>query len=237
MIELDGGKLNLLRESRILKSILSKMLLTVFPKIKNMKIKTYILRVIMKLDNVGLKTSRELMKKNYNIIIGNYSYGCFKLDYSIEPGTTIGSFCSIAPGARIGSMNHPYRFISTHPFLYDKSFSFVTENNKEVINDGAKSVVIEDDVWVGLNAIVLPGVTIGRGAIVGAGSVVTKNVPPYSIVAGSPAKIIKKRFSEEQIKLLLEINWASWEDDIIKRELSSFYDVDEFINRFKGLKL
>jgi len=171
------------------------------------------------------------MKKHYNIEIGKHSYGCFKLDYSVEPGTTIGSFCSVAPGVRIGSMNHPYHFVTTHPFLYDKSYGFVSENKDDVIREGSKSVTLEDDVWVGLNAIVLPGVTIGKGAIVGAGSVVTKDVPPYSIVGGVPAKVIKKRFSSEIIKELLEIDWTSWEEDKIKSKLDSFYNIDEFINK------
>jgi acetyltransferase-like isoleucine patch superfamily enzyme len=94
-------------------------------------------------------------------------------------------------------------------------------------------VVIGNDVWVGAGAIILSGVSIGDGAIVAAGAVVTKDVPPYAIVGGNPAKLIRYRFSEDQIAKLLSISWWNWSEDKIKANLDSFYGTTEdFIRKF-----
>jgi serine acetyltransferase len=94
-------------------------------------------------------------------------------------------------------------------------------------------VIIGNDVWVGAGAIILSGVTIGDGAIVGDGSVVARDVPPYSTLAGIPAKIIKSRFSDDQIKKLLQIAWWNWSKEKISANLDYFYgDVETFISKF-----
>ena len=91
-------------------------------------------------------------------------------------------------------------------------------------------VNIGNDVWVGANAMIMSGVSIQDGAIIAAGAIVTKNVSPYTIVAGNPAKAVKKRFKNSQIKSLLRIQWWNWEEDKIRKYVSDFYsDIDKFI--------
>jgi serine acetyltransferase len=95
-------------------------------------------------------------------------------------------------------------------------------------------IIIENDVWIGAKATIMSGVRIGNGAIVAAGSVVSKDVPPYAIVAGNPAKIVKYRFDEEQIKKLLSICWWDWDEQKIKDNAMNMWsdNIDKFINKF-----
>ena len=95
-------------------------------------------------------------------------------------------------------------------------------------------IIIENDVWIGANSTIMSGIRIGNGSVVAAGSTVTKDIPPYSIVAGNPAKVVKKRFTEDQIEKLLEISWWEWEEQKIKDSAMILWSngIDEFINLF-----
>jgi serine acetyltransferase len=95
-------------------------------------------------------------------------------------------------------------------------------------------IIIENDVWIGAKATIMSGVRIGNGAIVAAGSVVSKDVPPYAIVAGNPAKVVKYIFSDEQIKKLLSIAWWNWDEQKIKDNAMTMWsnNIDEFIEKF-----
>lgn len=135
----------------------------------------------------------------------------------------IGKFCSIACGAKFlfNSANHTLSSLSTYPFpLFFEEWGL---EKKDVTNawDNKGDIVIGNDVWIGYKAVVLAGVTIGDGAIIGTRAVVTKNVPPYTIVGGVPAKPIKKRFSEETISALLEIQWWNWSKERIARNIGA----------------
>lgn len=135
----------------------------------------------------------------------------------------IGKFCSIACGAKFlfNSANHTLSSLSTYPFpLFFEEWGL---EKKDVTNawDNKGDIVIGNDVWIGYEAVVLAGVTIGDGAIIGTRAVVTKNVPPYMIVGGVPAKPIKKRFSEETISALLEIQWWNWSKERIARNIGA----------------
>lgn len=135
----------------------------------------------------------------------------------------IGRFCSIACGAKFlfNSANHTLSSLSTYPFpLFFEEWGL---EKKDVTNawDNKGDIVIGNDVWIGYEAVVLAGVTIGDGAIIGTRAVVTKNVPPYTIVGGVPAKPIKKRFSEETISALLEIQWWNWSKERIARNIGA----------------
>lgn len=135
----------------------------------------------------------------------------------------IGKFCSIACGAKFlfNSANHTLSSLSTYPFpLFFEEWGL---EKKDVTNawDNKGDIVIGNDVWIGYEAVVLAGVTIGDGAIIGTRAVATKNVPPYTIVGGVPAKPIKKRFSEETISALLEIQWWNWSKERIARNIGA----------------
>jgi serine acetyltransferase len=93
-------------------------------------------------------------------------------------------------------------------------------------------VIIEDDVWMASNAVVLPGCRVARGAVVAAGAVVTRDVGPYEIVGGVPARVIGRRFDEQRAARLAAIDWPSWSDEQIRRQLGAFYDPDAFVKRF-----
>lgn len=135
----------------------------------------------------------------------------------------IGKFCSIACGAKFlfNSANHTLYSLSTYPFpLFFEEWGL---EKKDVTNawDNKGDIIIGNDVWIGYEAVILAGVTIGDGAIVGTRAVVTKDVPPYTIVGGVSTKTIKKRFSEETISALLEIQWWNWSEERIARNIGA----------------
>ena len=126
----------------------------------------------------------------------------------------IGSFCSIGTGASFimaGNQGHRHDWISSFPFFY---MSDIEAFNKSI--DGferAGDTVVGNDVWIGSEAMIMSGVKIGDGAVIGSRALVTKDVAPYTIVGGNPAKVIKKRFSEQNIAMLLEIKWWDWDEE------------------------
>jgi acetyltransferase-like isoleucine patch superfamily enzyme len=165
--------------------------------------------------------------------IGKYTYGApIVKDWHQGATLKIGDFCSIAENVTIllGG-NHPTDWVSSFPF------GIVFDGFKEQYYNYPKlskgSVIIGNDVWIGLNTTILSGVTIGDGAIVAAGSIITKNVEPYAIVGGNPAKVIKKRFNEEAVSKLLVIRWWNWKIDKIKDNLDLIMsdDINLFIDR------
>ena len=135
----------------------------------------------------------------------------------------IGKFCSIACGAKFifNSANHTQRSLSTYifPVLFEEWDLDVARIPEAWDNRG--DIVVGSDVWIGYEAVILSGVTIGDGAIVGARAVVTKDVPPYTIVGGVPAKPIRKRFSEEDIAQLLELRWWDWPREKIAASINA----------------
>ena len=136
---------------------------------------------------------------------------------------TIGKFCSIACGAKFifTSANHKLGSLSTYPFpLFFEEWDLDRSNVTDAW-DNKGDIVIGNDVWIGYEAVIMQGVTIGDGAIIGTRAVVTKDVPPYSIIGGVPAKPIRKRFSDEVISQLLEIKWWDWSDDKVKENISA----------------
>ncbi|WP_419025297.1 CatB-related O-acetyltransferase [Emergencia sp.] len=163
---------------------------------------------------------------NPNIIVGDYTmYNDFRDDPTLfeqnnvlyhypinDDKLIIGKFCSIACGTKFlfNSANHRMNSLSTYPFpLFFEEWGL---DRQDVADswDNKGDIIIGNDVWIGYEAVILTGVTIGDGAIVGTRAVVTKDVPPYTIVGGVPARPIKKRFSEETIEKLLELQWWDW---------------------------
>lgn len=160
--------------------------------------------------------------------IGNHTY--INKYCLIDRNTkSIGNFCSIAYGVKIGLGNHPTKWVSSHPFAYDKKYGFVS-NSKPFEEQTTEKCVIGNDVWIGANAIILAGVHVGDGAIIGANSLVTIDVAPYSIVAGTPAKHMRYRFDETMFLRLLELKWWDWDDDRIRKNVDKFDDPDKLLS-------
>jgi len=135
----------------------------------------------------------------------------------------IGKFCSIACGAKFlfTSANHAINSLSTYPFpIFFEEWGLDVKNITSAW-DHKGDIVIGHDVWIGFESVILSGVTIGDGAIIGARAVVTKDVPPYTIVGGVPAKPIRKRFSDEIIAALLALQWWHWPEDRIKQNIDA----------------
>ena len=140
----------------------------------------------------------------------------------------IGKFCSIAYGTKFlfNGANHTLNSLSTYPFpvLADE-----WDLAEPITNawDNKGDIVVGNDVWIGFEAVIMAGVTIGDGAIIGSRAVVTKDVEPYSIVGGIPAKLIRKRFSEEKILELLEMKWWNWSEEMIKKNLDRIMNTNK----------
>lgn len=182
--------------------------------------------------------------------VGRYTYGYEDLLRDYPMAASIGRYCSINPTARIWN-NHPMDYISTHPFLdyplfygweaYELRREYIYRYGKYFHNASYecsplrdnREVVIGNDVWIGANAILLPGVNIGDGAVIAAGAVVTKDVEPYAVVGGVPAKVIKYRFEKEDIDLLEQVRWWEWSIEEIENNIELFYQPEEFFKEVK----
>ena len=168
----------------------------------------------------------------YNVVLGNYS--------SIRNGSramnaTIGNYSVISKDCEIGLGTHPTNYLNCHSIFYKNSpWGFHPEWVKPV-GPLVRRIHIGNDVWIGSRSIVMDGVHIGDGAIVAAGSVVTKDVPPYAVVGGAPARLIKYRFPQEVIDRLEEVQWWNLPDEEITKRVDLFHIPNptlEDINRF-----
>ena len=182
-------------------------------------------------------TTAETSFRMVNLSVGDYTYGPLNIDHYYLPAKlTIGRYCSIAKDVRfmLGG-NHGTKSITTYPFgprVYGTKFGGTLKWKVDI--------VVEDDVWIGQGALVLPGVTIGRGCIIGARSVVTKDVPPYSVYAGT--RIVRKRFSDQIIERLMlldyrTINHTQWDEfaDLWDEDLTE-ENMERIIAAFQGGK-
>lgn len=135
----------------------------------------------------------------------------------------IGKFCSIACGAKFlfNSANHSMASLSTYPFPLFFEELGLDKRNVTKSWDNKGNIIIGNDVWIGFEALILAGVSIGDGAIIGSRAVVTKDVPPYTIAAGVPARPIRKRFDDDTISNLIKIKWWNWPDEIITENIQA----------------
>ena len=182
-------------------------------------LKTYLLRKKFRNQNKHNEMRLHCVADLSNIKVGKKSYGSLNIvDSGIDKTQLIiGSYCSISDDVQfLLSGEHNLSTISTFPFKV-KCF-------REIKEAGAKgNIIVKDDVWIGSNAIICSGVTIEQGAVIAAGAVVTKDVPPYAIVGGNPAKIIKYRISEKCIEKLLKIDIVKLLDNVSEKNINLFY--------------
>jgi virginiamycin A acetyltransferase len=183
-------------------------------------------------------------KRKITISYGRHSYGPQPILLGYMPwvaikaqGTKIGNFCSLGSNVKFSFLGkHNYRNISTYPFydFYDRwGFDTLSWHGGKPDTEKIEPnpIIIENDVWIANDVIIKEGIKICNGAVIALGSLVTKNVPPYALVGGNPAKIIKYRFNEEQINSLLKIAWWNWTDSKIKSLIPLILseDVESFI--------
>lgn len=170
-----------------------------------------------------------------HVVVGDYSY----LERGVEGlYAGIGKFCAIAAFARINAVTHPMERVSQHKITYRPNEYFVGKALDAAFRDRrvADAVTIGHDVWIGHGAILLPGVTVGTGAVVGAGAVVTRPVGPYEIVAGVPARRLRRRFPDKTAERLLALAWWDWPHDRLETAVDDMraLSVDAFLERWGG---
>lgn len=161
---------------------------------------------------------------------GRHTYGGILLKDRNDrvQNISVGKYCSIAGEVTAVVSGHNHNFVSTFPFLYMKPFKKMKHTNDVLVN---YRMSIGNDVWIGRKSLLVGNVTVGDGCVIGAGSVIRGKIEPYSIMIGNPAQLVGKRFSDEQIEKLLEIQWWHWDDEKIKENVNLIYseNIDEFI--------
>ena len=181
----------------MIKKVIKNVLL--YLKLKKQKVVTYTYDISLKAAIGKYSMIMKNTEVDSSTNIGKY---CYIGKNCVITKTNIGNYCSIANNVSIGQGEHNISNISTSSLFYDDPYNELTN----------KDCIVGNDVWIGVDSIILRGVTIGNGAVIGANSVVTKDVPSFAIVAGSPAKVIKFRFNEKIIDLIERSKW--WELDL-----------------------
>ncbi len=213
-----------------------KMFIFCFLKRRQLKVGRHI-----NIDSQSTFEGRNSIAGNCSFLRSQLGYASYVANGSYIRHTKIGRYSCIGKNVRIIDVTHPARkFVSTHPLFFAKKTvvgpSYVKKQKFEEFiwnkNNPQFSVLIGNDVWIGDGAMILGGNTIGNGAIVAAGAVVTKDVNPYEIVAGVPAKVIGHRFTEEQIDFLEKTQWWNHDEEWMMENADMFEDITTFCNMF-----
>lgn len=206
------------------------------------RLRNRIRKIVLKLEGGEFfsKTLREIYQQYHNVTVGMYSYGWLSPNLLPE-GTKIGNYCSLSNGLGIYRRNHPLNRISQHAFFYNSKISPLKHDTIE--NDCNNPLIIGNDVWLANGIKIMPSCKmIGDGAIVGSLSVVTKDVEPYTIVAGNPACFIRRRFPKEIEEKIIESKWWVQPLSMVANELFCFANepslnlLNRFVNHFSTFK-
>jgi acetyltransferase-like isoleucine patch superfamily enzyme len=184
----------------------------------------------------GITMDRHSRLGNYNVLFEDVTIVRSAIDDhtyvqrgSIISHAEVGKFCSIAPGVCVGVSQHSIAGVSSHPAFYLRNTPLAKVYCEQDRFVTSRMTIVGHDVWIGQNAIVLGGLKIGVGAVIGAGAVVTRDVPPYAVVGGVPAEIIKYRFDEVVRRALLASNWWSQSDQWLQNNWHLFQEPDEML--------
>ena len=192
-------------------------------------IRKAVLKLVKKWDGGEFfsETLRLIFKEYHGIAVGLYTHGgCFNIG-SYHPHTSFGRYCSIARTARAFNRNHPLEFKSTHAFVFNPHLGCCQSDPLEYI-----PLKVGSDVWIGHNAIVMPHVeSIGHGAVIAAGAVINKNIPPYGVAVGNPARVVRYRFPDHVIKDLLASEWWERPMEDLKPEIDTFQNFADMIKQ------
>jgi len=186
--------------------------------------------VIIRDSHIGAWTE---IGHNSHIIestFGDYSYvaGDVSIIYA-----DVGKYCSIASHVRLNPGNHPMWRVTQHHMTYRRKMYNLGEDDADFFQwRRDHRVTVGHDVWIGHGAIIMPGITIGHGAVIGSGAVVTKDVEPYSISVGVAAKPVKKRFDDNIVAKLLEIQWWDWDRATLEARFEDLLDMNTFIEKY-----
>ena len=214
--------------------MIKRIILLIGSKIKSLFSKNLAVSSRIEYSEVSPKAKINGHCKVFHSIIGDYTYVG---DHQRLVYANVGKFCSIAGGGAIGMGTHTLNNLSTSPiFTAQRNGTGYQWTDKQPDNE-FREVNVGNDVWIGERALIMGGVTIGDGAVVAAGAVVTKDVPPYAIVGGVPAKIIRYRFSEDVISKLLDLKWWCWDDDTLRQNVELFQEASIESNIEKFLKV
>ena len=190
----------------------------------------------------GVNIGQSTLFEGYNVLGNRVTFdgycgrGTYIGDDSAIYGK-VGRFCSIASEVTTVQGTHPVHFVSTSPSFYSTAGQnglCLVKTNKVIekrLDAGTYPVVIGNDVWIGHGAVILEGVSIGDGAVIGAGAMVTKNVEPYTIVAGNPARVLRKRFDDDTVAQLLQLKWWDKDTKWLADHAEYFSDVKTFLQQ------
>ncbi|MEI8096011.1 MAG: DapH/DapD/GlmU-related protein [Spirochaetales bacterium] len=167
-----------------------------------------------------------------NVVLGDYSYTG---PFGIFQNCVIGKFANIAASVRIGPTMHPLDRPTLHHFTYRRRLYELADRDDEAFFAWRRSQVthVGNDTWIGHGATLMPGLIVGDGAVIGSGAVVTKDVAPYTIVAGVPARVLRPRFDAETVRRLVALQWWDWPHETLKERLDDFSgDVQAFLDKW-----